>query len=287
MAVAEREPVLAPLAADPIEATGNEPWTRERGVRPAWLRYSALISVVLGVALWWLFVGVMRLPAFVLPAPDAVLERAVEYIPSGRLWGHLATTLLEALLGGSLGVAFGLLSGYALARSEVAERLVSPYLVASQSVPIIAFTPVLILWFGTGLVSKVIICAIIVFFPMTISAMVGLRSVDPVLHELMRTFEANRWQTLIMIEIPAALPSIFGGLKLSGTLSILGAVVGEFVGSKAGLGYLVNYSAFQLDTPLMFVGLICLVVVGVLIFSAISAVERRALRWRRRGLTQP
>jgi NitT/TauT family transport system permease protein len=113
--------------------------------------------------------------------------------------------------------------------------------------------------------------------------MVGLRSVDTGLVEVLRTFRADRWQVLRMVEIPAALPSVFGGLKVGGTLAILGAVVGEFVGAKVGLGYLVNYSAFQLDTPLMFVGLLCLIVLGVSVFSLISLVERRALRWRLRG----
>jgi NitT/TauT family transport system permease protein len=155
--------------------------------------------------------------------------------------------------------------------------------VASQSVPVVAFTPMLILWFGTGLVSKAIICAVIVFFPMAISTMVGLRSVDPGLVEVMQTFRAGRWQILRLVEIPAAMPSIFGGLRVSGTLSILGAVVGEFVGAKRGLGFLVNYAAFQLDTPLMFVGLLSLVVLGVGVYASIALAEGRALRWRSRG----
>jgi NitT/TauT family transport system permease protein len=232
---------------------------------------------------WWLFVLLARLPAFVLPTPANVFLRLVDYLPTGRLWSNFGTTIEEALIGGAIGTLFGLGSGYLLAKSNLAERLVSPYLVASQSVPVIAFTPMLILWFGNGLLSKVIICAIIVFFPITISTMVGLRSVDPGLIELMRTVRASRGDILRMVEIPSALPSIFGGLKVGATLSILGAVVGEFVGAKAGLGFLVDYSAFQLDTPLMFVGLLCLVLLGVSMFSVITLAERRALRWMKRG----
>ncbi|HLG73880.1 MAG TPA: ABC transporter permease [Chloroflexota bacterium] len=252
--------------------------------RFAWERWSLLISLAVGIGLWWGIVAATGLPKFVLPTPWEVLQRLVDYVPTGQLQLHFETTIAEALLGGLLGVAFGLLSGYALAKSVVAEKLVGPYLVASQSVPVVAFTPILILWFGTGLTSKVIICAVIVFFPMTISTMVGLRSVDPGLIELMRTFRADRWQVLRMVELPAALPSIFGGLKVGGTLSILGAVVGEFVGAKRGLGFLVNYAAFQLDTPLMFVGLFCLVALGVAVFSLVSLAERRALHWRTHGL---
>jgi len=251
--------------------------------RPPWAPYSILISLAAGLALWWLVVAAAGLPKFILPSPAQVVLRLVDYLPTGQLQLHFGATIAEALLGGALGVLFGLGSGYALAKSAVAEKLMAPYLVASQSVPVIAFTPMLILWFGSGLASKVIICAIIVFFPISISTMVGLRSVDPGLIEVMRTFRAGRWQILRMVEAPAALPSIFGGLKVSGTLSILGAVVGEFVGAKRGLGFLVNYAAFQLDTPLMFEGLFSLVALGVTVFSLISLAERRALRWRLRG----
>ncbi|MBV8087009.1 MAG: ABC transporter permease [Chloroflexi bacterium] len=233
--------------------------------------------------MWWLIVAITHIPKFVVPTPPEVVARFVDYLPTGQLQYHLATTLTEALLGGVGGVLFGLLSGYTLAKSSLAEKLMAPYLVASQSVPVIAFTPVLILWFGNGLLSKVVICAVIVFFPMTINTMIGLRSADPGLVEVLQTFRADRWQILRMVEIPAALPAVFGGLKVGGTLSILGAVVGEFVGAKSGLGFLVNYSAFQLDTPLMFVGLLSLVVLGVVVFTCISLVERRALRWRLRG----
>jgi NitT/TauT family transport system permease protein len=270
------------------QAAEGAPEPRRRGLRPqrarpAWEPYSLVISLALGLAIWWLVVVITGLPKFILPTPGEVLARLIDYLPGGQLWLHFRTTIVEALLGGCIGVLFGLLSGYALAKSIVAERIVAPYLVASQSVPVVAFAPMLILWFGSGLVSKVIICAVIVFFPMTINTMVGVRSVDPGLLELLQTFGADRWQVLRMVEGPAALPSVFGGLKVGGTLSILGAVVGEFVGAKAGLGFLVNYSAFQLDTPLMFVGLFCLVVLGVAVFSFVSLAERRALRWRRVG----
>ena len=280
--------VAAPEAARLAPASTPSSVKRSRAssslrVKRLVLRWAVPISLVSGVGLWWLFVALARLPAFVLPSPAAVFLRLVDYLPTGRLWSNFGTTLEEALIGGVIGMLVGLVSGYALAKSPLAERLVSPYLVASQSVPVIAFTPMLILWFGNGLLSKVIICAIIVFFPITISTMVGLRSVDPGLLELMRTFRASGADVLRMVEIPSALPSIFGGLKVGGTLSILGAVVGEFVGAKAGLGFLVDYSAFQLDTPLMFIGLLCLVLLGVAMFTAITLAERRALRWMKRG----
>lgn len=274
--------------AQPVEGPSGPPRPRPRRRRPrrAWEPYALLISLAAGLALWWLVVLATGLPKFILPTPGAVLLRLIDYLPSGQLWLHFRATLVEAVLGGIIGVVFGVISGYTLAKSVIAEKLMAPYLVASQSVPVVAFAPVLILWFGSGLVSKVIICAVIVFFPMTISTMVGIRSVDPRLLELMDTFGAGRGKVLRMVELPGALPNIFGGLKVGGTLSILGAVVGEFVGAKAGLGFLVNYSAFQLDTPLMFVGLFCLVVLGVTVFSLVSLIEHRALRWRTMGRRQ-
>ncbi len=272
-----------PAAGAFEDAEPETPFGPQGRSHHSWERYSLAISLAVGIGLWWLVVAVTGLPRFVLPTPAEVVLRLVDYLPTGQLQTHIRTTLVEALLGGALGLAVGLASGYLLAKWDVAERLVAPYLVASQSVPIIAFTPMLILWFGPGTVSKVLICAIIVFFPMTINTMVGLRSVDAGLLELMRTYRASRWQILRMVEIPSALPMVFGGLKVSGTLSVLGAVVGEFVGAKAGLGYLVNYAAFQLDTPLMFVGLLALVVLGVGVFTLISLVEQRTLRWMARG----
>ncbi|HVA23173.1 MAG TPA: ABC transporter permease [Chloroflexota bacterium] len=264
-------------------ATVETAFPGDRRPRRTWERWSIPISLAFGLGLWWLVVVVTGLPKFVLPTPPEVLLRLLDYWPAGQLQLHFEATIVEALIGGVAGVLFGLVSGYALAKSEIAEKLVGPYLVASQSVPVVAFTPMLILWFGTGLASKAIVCAVIVFFPMTINTMVGLRSVDRGLIEVMQTFRADRWQILRLIEAPAALPNVFGGLKVSGTLSILGAVVGEFVGAKRGLGFLVNYAAFQLDTPLMFVGLFCLVALGVTVFSLITLAERRALRWRTRG----
>jgi len=283
MSVADAQEALTAQSVTPERTQNSELGTRNSKLERPWERYSLLISLLCGLGLWWLIVILTGLPKFVLPTPPEVLLRFIDYVPSGQLWLHFRTTIVEALLGGCMGVLFGLVSGYGLAKSVIAEKLLAPYLVASQSVPVVAFAPVLILWFGSGLASKVIVCAVIVFFPMTINTMVGLCSADPGLLELMQTFRADRWQVLRLVEVPAALPNIFGGLKVGGTLSILGAVVGEFVGAKAGLGFLVNYSAFQLDTPLMFVGLFCLVVLGVGVFSLISLAERRALRWRRIG----
>ena len=135
------------------------------------------------------------------------------------------------------------------------DRLLAPYIVASQSIPIVALAPLLVIWFGSGLTSKVLVCALIAFFPTLISTIVGIRNVDPDLHDLMRSLRASRRQIFRLLELPAALPVIFGGLKLSVILAVVGAVVGEFVGADVGLGFLINLARGVLDTPLMFVAI--------------------------------
>jgi len=175
-------------------------------------------------------------------------------------------------------VALGL--GYLLAKSRLAERVLSPYLVASQAVPIVALAPLLVIWFGAGILSKVLVCALTLFFPVLINTIVGIRSVDRDLVALMRSLRATRWQTFRYLEVPAALPVLFGGLKVGVTLSVIGAVVGEFVGSDRGLGFLVNLARGLFDTPLLFVALITLMVIALALYLLVAGLEAWLLRWR-------
>src|SRR5262249_18804905 len=151
---------------------------------------------------------------------------------------HFLRTLLEIALGFSIGASLAVVTGYVLARLPLAERLLSPYIVAAQATPILAVAPLLALWLGSGITPKVVICALIVFFP--IATMVGIRSVDARLLELARGLRATRRQIVTTLEIPAALPSIFGGLRVGITLSVVGAIVGEWAGADKGLGLLIN-----------------------------------------------
>jgi len=172
-------------------------------------------------------------------------------------------------------------TGYFLGKNRALEQIASPYIVASQSVPIVAIAPLLVIWLGSGLLSKVIVCALITFFPALISTIVGIRSVDPDLHDLMRSLRASRWQIFAKLEIPAALPILFAGLKLSVTLAVVGAVVAEFVGADAGLGFLINLARGVLDTPLMFVAVITLVIIAQLLYMGVVMLESHFLRWQR------
>jgi NitT/TauT family transport system permease protein len=171
--------------------------------------------------------------------------------------------------------------GYLLAKSPLLERLAGPYIVASQSVPAIAIAPLLIIWFGSGKLSKVLICALVVFFPVLVNTIVGIRSVDEGLRTLMRSLRANRWQTFTRLEVPAAMPVLLGGLKIGVTLSVIGAVVGEFVGADRGLGFLINLSKGLFNTPLMFAALIVLSAISLSLYLIVTGLEHWLLAWRR------
>ena len=241
---------------------------------------SSVLAVVGALAVfllaWRAIVFIGGYPPFILPAPEVVFGRFVGALADGTIWPHLATTLQEVALGFTVGATAGVAIGYVLARSAIVERLLSPYLVAAQAVPILAIAPLLALWFGPGLLSKVVICSLIVFFPVAIATMVGIRSVDVRLLELGRSLRATRRQVLTTLEIPAALPSILGGMRVGVTLAVVGAVVGEWAGADRGLGVLINLARGSLfDIPLMFAALLTLALLGIVLYLAVVVVERR------------
>lgn len=238
--------------------------------------------VVLGFAVfvlvWKAVVVVGGLPVFILPPPETVAGRFAEAWLDGTVWPHFQTTMVEIVVGFVVGTTLALLVGYGLARSDLFERLASPYLVAAQAIPILVLAPLLVLWFGPGLGSKVVICALIVFFPVAIATMVGIRSVDARLLELGRSLRASRRQILTTLEIPAALPNIFGGLRVGVTLAVVGAVVGEWAGASKGLAVLINLARGSLfDIPLMFAALFTIALVGVALYLIVVGVERRLI----------
>ncbi|HEY9076407.1 MAG TPA: ABC transporter permease [Anaerolineaceae bacterium] len=242
-----------------------------------------LFSIGLALATWQMIVWIGRLPAFILPAPGAVAARLVSETIEGTLLRHLAVTLGEVLLGLLLGVLLATVTGYRLAKSRTLERLLSPYLVASQAIPVVAIAPLLVIWFGPGLFSKVLICALIVFFPVLVNTVVGIRAVPAPLRDLMRSLHATPQQTLRYLEIPAALPVFLGGLRIGATLSVIGAVVGEFVGSDSGLGFLINVARGQYDTPLVFVAVFTLVAMALGLYGVVVLMEKRLLVWQAVG----
>jgi len=237
---------------------------------------TALISLAAFLAAWKAVTVVTGTPDYILPAPEVVGERALRAIGSGILWEHTAVTLSEILLGLAVGAASAIAVGIALGKSVVIERVLSPYIVAAQSVPILALAPLLDIWFGGGLLARVLICALIVFFPIAIATMVGIRSADPLLREMFRSLGATPGQITARLEIPSALPVIFGGLRVGVTLAVIGAVVAEWAGASSGLGVLINIANQGLfDTPLMFVALATLAVIGIGLHGLVVSIEHR------------
>jgi NitT/TauT family transport system permease protein len=237
---------------------------------------SVLASFAVFVLLWKAIVVIGGYPPFILPPPESVASRFVEAWIDGIIASHALTTMSEILLGFGVGALIGLGAGYGLAKSAAIERIASPYIVAAQATPILALAPLLALWFGPGLTSKVVICALIVFFPIAVATMVGIRSVDRGLLEMARSFRATRRQVLTTLEIPAALPSILGGMRVGVTLAVIGAIVGEWAGAEKGLGVLVNLARGSLfDIPLMFATLVTIALLGIALYLVVVVLERR------------
>ena len=260
----------SPAAAQPV-AAGHE--RRRRAFDVVWPIVLSLVAFLVG---WQLLVAISGLPPYILPGPLVVAGRFVKAWTDGTMWPHVAQTMVEILLGFVIGAAVALAVGVLLARSRLAERLLSPYLVAAQATPVLALAPLIVLWFGNGLSSKLVITTLIVFFPVAVATMVGLRGVDPRLLEMARSFRATGWQLIARVEVPAALPAILGGMRVGVTLAVIGAIVGEWAGGEKGLGVLINIARGSLfDIPLMFAALAQLALIGVSLYLVMVLIERR------------
>lgn len=240
-----------------------------------------LTSLLIAVSLWGLITYLGDFPAFILPPPSLVWKRFLQVLRDGTLIKHFLFTLTEVIAGLSVGVLLATTLGYLLAKSPSIERLLSPYIVASQAVPVVAIAPLLVIWFGPGMFSKVLICSLIVFFPVLVNTVVGLRSVPEDLRDLMRSLRGTKWQMFRLLEVPASLPVFLGGLRIGATLAVIGAVVGEFVGADRGLGFMINRAKGQYDTALVFVAVLALVLMALLLYGAVVFMESKLLSWQK------
>jgi NitT/TauT family transport system permease protein len=231
-----------------------------------------ILSVLVLLGLWQFVITLEVYPAFIIPSPLAVLTKFGEVVADGTLWLHTTTTLYAVLVGLTVGLSVGVALGYLIAKSQLLENLLSPLIVAFQSMPVVAYAPLLIIWFGSGPTSKIVTSALIVFFPMLMNTIVGIRNVPVPLRDLMRSMQATPWQTFTKLEIPAAMPVLVGGLKISATLAVIGAVVGEF---------LISLARSQYDTPLVIVAVLTLTLIARLLYSLVSLLERRVLSWQK------
>jgi ABC-type nitrate/sulfonate/bicarbonate transport system permease component len=237
---------------------------------------AALVALLVLVA-WEALVRVFGVPAFLLPGPSTIAGAFWE--SRDLLLRHAGPTAGEAVLGFLVAVAAGALSGLLINRSALTERALYPWLVVSQTLPTVAIAPILVTWLGYGQLPKVLVVTLFCFFPITVATVDGLRAIDPDLVRLMRSFGATRWRIFSMVEAPGALPFLFGGVRLAVTYCVIGAVVGEWVGSSEGLGFLMIQDKAQFEIPRLFAEISLLSVMGVSLFLLVALLQRLAAPW--------
>ncbi len=236
----------------------------------------ALLALGL-LALWEVLGTLAHIPAVILPRPSRIGRLIAERWP--LLLKHAYPTAVQSILGFLYAVVIGVGLGILVSFSRWFREAVYPLIIAFQVVPKVALAPVFILWFGLGGTSRLVLAFFIAFFPMVVNTITGLDSVDPTMVRMARAFHATRFATFWKIQLPHALPYIFGGLKVSVTFAVIGIVVAEFVTAQEGLGYLIVFSEGNLDTPLMMGALVVLALLGILLYGAVVALEKLCIWW--------
>jgi NitT/TauT family transport system permease protein len=246
-----------------------------RLLQSAWIR--PIIFLVLMIVVWDLAIRLFHIPPYQIPAPDDVL--ATLWNDGPKLLAEAWPTTVSTIWGFLLSAAFGIPVAMLIASSRTIESYVYPLLVFSQSIPKIAIAPLFVVWFGFGMLPKVLSAFLLGFFPVVVSAVQGFKSVEPDMLDLARAMEASRLQVFRMISLPHAMPAIFSGLKVSITLAVVGAVVGEFVGSNSGIGFVLQRSIGNFELPTMFAALVILALIGVILFWILDVIERLSIPW--------
>jgi ABC-type nitrate/sulfonate/bicarbonate transport system permease component len=243
-------------------------------------RFGAAAAVFL-LCLAFLQWGVpaLGIPPYILPTPAQVLARAFE--PERHLAYHFGVTTLEALGGFAAGSLFGFLLAVLFVHARLIEDALYPWAVVSQTVPLVAIAPLLVLWLGNGMLSRAAISALFTFFPVLVNSTRGLRLTDRATLDLLQSYGASRWQLFWTLRVPQCLPFLFTGLKIGATLSVIGAIVGEFAGASAGLGYLVTVSTYYLETDLTFAAVSAASLLGVGLYAALLGLEHWLVFWQR------
>jgi NitT/TauT family transport system permease protein len=240
---------------------------------------ASLALLVAFLAAWQWGPGLLGVPSFIVPPLSMVAGEFVHAFEFDHLVLHTGVTVAEVLAGFALGSLLGALVGYLLGMSPAAELVLSPYILALQIAPKVAFAPLFILWMGFTVYPKILVAILIVFFPVMVNVLTALRNVDPDLINLARAFKATRAQIFWKVEFPASMPPMFAGLRIGATLAVVGVVVGELVGGNVGLGYLLTFGEGQANTPLVFVSIVMLTLVGGIAYLAVILVERRVLHY--------
>jgi NitT/TauT family transport system permease protein len=237
--------------------------------------------LVLGafLAVWQWGPGWLGMPEFVLPPFSRVIEEAQRLALHGQLLEHSMITLMEVVVGFALGALLGLMVGVGLGLSPAAEAVLSPYILALQIAPKVAFAPLFVMWMGYTVYPKILVAVLIVFFPIMVNVLSAVRTVDPDMVNLVRTLKAGRWQIFQLVEFPSAWPALFSGLRIGSTLAVIGVTVGELVGGNKGLGFLLVDAEGQGNTAAAFVAIAALTAIGILAYAVVAMAERRVLHY--------
>ncbi len=257
-------------------ASARPAWRRGIGDRAADLLLPLLATIAV-LAVWAVIVRIFNVPDYLLPAPQDVARRIIKEWP--LLWHHGTYTLLSVLTGFAAGVVIGVPLAFAIVLSRGMERIAMPFLVMSQTIPKVAIAPILVVWLGFGILPKIAIVFLISFFPIVVSTVVGLKSVETDMIDLVRSMGARTVKIMLRVRGPSALPQMFAGFKIAVCLAVVGAIVGEFVGSDRGLGFLLLTSTGTLDGTLVWSALFVLIAMGVTLFAIVSKLERLAIPW--------
>ena len=239
----------------------------------------ASLSLLVFIALWWIAVLLFGVPEYLVPSPPALAMKFWFLTTQAGLFGHVPVTLMEIVVGFVIGPVFGVALAVLFVRLPLFEIVLNPLIIFVQTAPKIAIAPLLLLWLGLGVMPKVVLVAIVVFFPVLSSMVSALRAIDSNLLALAKILRINGWTRLWRIELPQALPLLFTGMKVGITLAVTAAVIGELMGARAGLGYLLSLGQETADIGLVLVSVILLSLLGYGLFMGVDLVERRMLRW--------
>lgn len=238
-----------------------------------------VLSLGVFVCIWWAYVAVKDVPAYILPAPDKVLKSMVKMFTKGTVYPHLWTTTYEVVLGFVIGALLGVILGYIFVKIDCLKTMLMPYLIFMQTAPKIALVPLFVVWFGIGLVSKVVLIISMVLFPVLTGMMLGLESIPPDVRNLMKVLKATKWQVFSQVEMQYSLPALFSSLKVGIVQAVIGAIVAEWMSGKQGLGYILTYASSTYDTPMLLAGIIVTIVLGIVTYEVINVLENRFLYW--------
>lgn len=252
--------------------------TRERlfKILP-WISTPVLLLIFF--AIWEVSVRVLEVSELVLPPPSQIFQTFMVMIQEPGTWEHILVTVQEISVGFAVGVIIGCVVGVILGKFPIIEVTVRPLIIAIEVIPKVALIPLFVIWFGFGMTSKVIIAAVLAFFPVMLNVLLGVRSVDAGQRDVMRSLNASRWHTFVHLELKSTMPNVFAGMESAIVLAVIGAIVGEYLGGNEGLGYLVVRTLNELDAPGLFAVIIMLAILGLTMYFIVTSFKRVFIPW--------